>query len=104
MSDAEIDLSEDVEPVLRSSPAFFEEEEVQKLPTCGDGFPQPLPSEHEKTVSPKSDDKGKLGKDLMDMVNAEEYLLNQTDCLLLDYERQMFLDMVHADALLVAAK
>lgn len=42
-------------------------------------------------------------EDLANIVTAEEYLMRK-DVVLLDYERQMFLDMVHADALMVCAK
>lgn len=41
--------------------------------------------------------------ELANLVTAEEYLLRK-DVVLLEYEKQMFLDMVHADGLLVAAK
>lgn len=42
-------------------------------------------------------------EDLANIVTAEEYLMRK-DVVLLDYERQMFLDMVNADALMVCAK
>lgn len=42
-------------------------------------------------------------EDLANIVTAEEYLMRK-DVVLLDYEKQMFLDMVHADALMVCAK
>ncbi|XP_005177411.2 DNA repair endonuclease XPF [Musca domestica] len=65
--------------------------------------------------SPKSDDDEKPScskkeeqqrqedEDLANIVTAEEYLMRK-DVILLDYEKQMFLDMVHADALMVCAK
>ncbi|EDW62814.1 DNA repair endonuclease XPF isoform X1 [Drosophila virilis] len=42
-------------------------------------------------------------EDLANLVTAEEYLLRK-DVQLLEYEKQMFLDLVHADGLLVSAK
>ncbi|XP_023175651.2 DNA repair endonuclease XPF [Drosophila hydei] len=42
-------------------------------------------------------------EDLANLVTAEEYLMRK-DVQLLEYEKQMFLDTVHADGLLVAAK
>lgn len=46
---------------------------------------------------------GLQDEELANLVTAEEYLLRK-DVVLLEYEKQMFLDMVHADGLLVAAK
>lgn len=42
-------------------------------------------------------------EDLANIVTAEEYLMRK-DVVLLDFEKQMFLDMVHADALMVCGK
>ncbi|KAH8279533.1 hypothetical protein KR044_011910 [Drosophila immigrans] len=42
-------------------------------------------------------------EDLANLVTAEEYLLRQ-DVVLLEYEKQMFLDLIHQDGLLVCAK
>lgn len=42
-------------------------------------------------------------EDLANLVTAEEYLMRK-DVQLLEYEKQMFLDLVHADGLLVSAK
>ncbi|XP_070144503.1 DNA repair endonuclease XPF isoform X2 [Drosophila kikkawai] len=42
-------------------------------------------------------------EDLATIVTAEEYLMHK-DVVLLEYEKQMFLDTVHADGLLVCAK
>ncbi|XP_002022063.2 DNA repair endonuclease XPF [Drosophila persimilis] len=41
--------------------------------------------------------------ELANIVTAEEYLMSK-DIVLLEYEKQMFLDLVHADGLLVCAK
>ncbi|BFG00357.1 DNA repair endonuclease XPF [Drosophila madeirensis] len=42
-------------------------------------------------------------EELANVVTAEEYLMSK-DVVLLEYEKQMFLDLVHADGLLVCAK
>jgi len=42
-------------------------------------------------------------EDLANIVTAEEYLMCK-DVVLLEYEKQMFLDQVQADGLLVCAK
>lgn len=42
-------------------------------------------------------------EDLANMVTAEEYLMRK-NIVLLNYEKQMFLDLVHADGLIVCAK
>ncbi|KAM8719582.1 hypothetical protein ACLKA7_005768 [Drosophila subpalustris] len=51
---------------------------------------------------PESSD-GLADEDLANLVTAEEYLLRK-DVVLLEYEKQMFLDMIHHDGLLVCAK
>lgn len=97
------DVCEDIEPVLRSSPSFFGEEELPSGSGCT--VNKSLLSENEGMATPRTGDKADLNDDdLLKMISAEEYLMDKSSCLLLDYERQMFLDMSHADALLVAAK
>lgn len=55
--------------------------------------PAPLPESNETLED----------EELANLVTAEEYLMRK-DVQLLEYEKQMFLDLVHADGLLVAAK
>lgn len=64
--------------------------------------------EAQAEVEASAADQSEFGDGLQDaelanLVTAEEYLLRK-DVVLLEYEKQMFLDMVHADGLLVAAK
>lgn len=65
-------------------------------------------TEQETNAAAEAANQSEFGDGLQDaelanLVTAEEYLLRK-DVVLLEYEKQMFLDMVHADGLLVAAK
>lgn len=81
---------------LPSKPLNLEEHE---LPTCSTEKIQKSKINFDNNHA----NDGIKDADVVNITTAEEYLLNK-GILLLDYERQMFLDMVHADALLVAAK
>lgn len=84
-----------------SSPLTIGEDE---LPSCSNGKGKTTASGNEISSDKINDQDGALkDADVVNITTAEEYLLSK-GILLLDYERQMFLDMVHADALLVAAK
>lgn len=64
----------------------------------------PNSDDNEKpSCSKKEEQQRQEDEDLANIVTAEEYLMRK-DVILLDYEKQMFLDMVHADALMVCAK
>lgn len=67
--------------------------EVQPTETDEQPAPAPLPESNETLED----------EELANLVTAEEYLMRK-DVQLLEYEKQMFLDLVHADGLLVAAK
>ncbi|XP_073834660.1 DNA repair endonuclease XPF-like [Musca autumnalis] len=73
----------------------MEEEKSDKISPSVDD--DEIPSCSKKAVQKQEDE------DLVNIVTAEKYLMRK-DVILLDYEKQMFLDMVHADALLVSAK
>ncbi|XP_062139440.1 DNA repair endonuclease XPF [Drosophila sulfurigaster albostrigata] len=57
----------------------------------------------EATALPESNNETLTDEDLANLVTAEEYLLRK-DVVLLEYEKQMFLDLIHQDGLLVCAK
>ncbi|XP_013114075.1 DNA repair endonuclease XPF [Stomoxys calcitrans] len=73
-------------------------EETEEAATHRDDGEQPGCSKILADQHQKQED-----EDLANIVTAEEYLMRK-DVVLLDYEKQMFLDMVHADALMVCAK
>lgn len=86
-------------------PAELETETEPKADGEGEKEAQ---TEGEAEAVPSAADQSEFGDGLQDaelanLVTAEEYLLRK-DVVLLEYEKQMFLDMVHADGLLVAAK
>lgn len=66
---------------------------MQPTETDEQPAPAPLPESNETLED----------EELANLVTAEEYLMRK-DVQLLEYEKQMFLDLVHADGLLVAAK
>lgn len=91
-----------------------EEEKPEKPAELETGTEPKADGEGEKEAQAEAEavasaaDQSEFGDGLQDaelanLVTAEEYLLRK-DVVLLEYEKQMFLDMVHADGLLVAAK
>ncbi|EDV91996.1 DNA repair endonuclease XPF [Drosophila grimshawi] len=79
------------EPELEPENTTITEETVPTVETGTE--PSPLPESSN----------GLADEDLANLVTAEEYLLRK-DVQLLEYEKQMFLDLVHTDGLLVSAK
>ncbi|XP_055923295.1 DNA repair endonuclease XPF [Eupeodes corollae] len=64
---------------------------------------EPEPEPEEPQTQTKIDTKPNEENDLANVLTAEEYL-TQKNIVLLDYERQMFVDMVQSDGLVVCAK
>lgn len=78
--------------------------EDDDAPSCSSKMSAACSSPETMATATENEDSGFIrDKDLVNVTTAEEYLLNKGN-LLLNYERQMFLDMAHEDALLVAAK
>lgn len=96
-----------------------EEKQAEEKPDHETNEKTELETEQEKEPKPEKEaaaeeegaaaaDQSEFGdglhdEELANLVTAEEYLMRK-DVVLLEYEKQMFLDMVHADGLLVAAK
>lgn len=74
---------------LETSPSAAAAKDVEEQPSCSKSSAEAIEKQEDE--------------DLANIVTAEEYLMRK-DVVLLDYEKQMFLDTVHADALMVCAK
>ncbi|XP_065364962.1 DNA repair endonuclease XPF [Calliphora vicina] len=74
---------------LETSPSAAAAKDDDEQPSCSKSSAEAIEKQEDE--------------DLANIVTAEEYLMRK-DVVLLDYEKQMFLDTVHADALMVCAK